>query len=37
MYRKGEYMSDMKLERAWAMPNKNTFDIAPIKRCLILK
>lgn len=25
-------MSDIKLERAWAMPNKNTFDIAPIKK-----
>lgn len=24
-------MSDMKLERAWGMPNKNTFDIYPIK------
>lgn len=27
-------MSDIKLERAWAMPNKNTFDIAPIKKML---
>lgn len=25
-------MSDIKLERAWAMPNKNTFDIYPIKK-----
>ena len=24
----------MKLERAWGMPNKNTFDIAPIKNTL---
>lgn len=29
---KGENMRDIKLERAWAMPNKNTFDIAPIKK-----
>lgn len=27
-------MSDVRLERAWAMPNKNTFDIAPIKKML---
>lgn len=27
-------MNDIKLERAWAMPNKNTFDIAPIKKML---
>lgn len=27
-------MSDMKVERAWGMPNKNTFDIHPIKKML---
>ena len=27
-------MRDIKLERAWAMPNKNTFDIVPIKKML---
>ena len=27
-------MNDIKLERAWAMPNKNTFDIHPIKKML---
>ena len=27
-------MSDIKIERAWSMPNKNTFDIAPIKNML---
>lgn len=27
-------MSDIKLERAWAMPNKNTFEIHPIKKML---
>lgn len=27
-------MNDIKLERAWAMPNKNTFDIALIKKML---
>ena len=27
-------MSDMKIERAWGMPNKNTFDIHPIKKML---
>ena len=27
-------MSDIKIERAWSMPNKNTFDIHPIKKML---
>lgn len=27
-------MSDIKIERAWSMPNKNTFDIYPIKKML---
>lgn len=27
-------MSDIKVERAWGMPNKNTFDIHPIKKML---
>ena len=27
-------MSNMKVERAWGMPNKNTFDIHPIKKML---
>ena len=27
-------MRDIELKRAWAMPNKNTFDIAPIKKML---
>ena len=27
-------MNDIKIERAWSMPNKNTFDIAPIKKLL---
>ena len=27
-------MSDMKVERAWGMPNKNTFDIYPIEKML---
>ena len=27
-------MSDVKLERAWAMPNKSTFDITPIRKML---
>ena len=27
-------MSDIKIERAWGMPNKNTFDIHPIKKML---
>lgn len=30
-------MNDIKLERAWGMPNKNTFDIAPIKKMLGVK
>ena len=25
----------MRIERIWAMPNKNTFDIAPIKKLLL--
>lgn len=28
-------MKDIKINRAWAMPNKNTFDIIPIKKLLI--
>lgn len=31
---KGEDMRDIELKRAWAMPNKNTFDIAPIRKML---
>lgn len=27
-------MSNIKIERAWSMPNKNTFDIYPIKKML---
>ena len=27
-------MNDIKIERAWGMPNKNTFDIHPIKKML---
>ena len=27
-------MNDIKIERAWSMPNKNTFDIHPIKEML---
>lgn len=27
-------MRDIELKRAWAMPNKNTFDIYPIKNML---
>lgn len=31
---KGEFMSNIKIEREWAMPNKNTFSIKPIKNLL---
>lgn len=27
-------MRDIKIERAWSMPNKNTFDIHPIRKML---
>ena len=33
IYKEGD-MRDMELKRAWAMPNKNTFDIYPIKKML---
>ena len=31
---KGGDMRDIELKRAWAMPNKNTFDITPIRKML---